>query len=251
MERLCCYQQFEKELQMDRIFSQAVLAKLFSRKTDNQSTVQPLKPSRKISLGWVLMFLLSVFLFFLASQYLTLDPDVYFQKEIYISHIGFLLMHIIGSMAAIIIGPFQFLSFMRTSNYLKLHRWLGRIYLLGVLFGGLGGLYMSRLAYGGIISQLGFLALAISWLFSGVMAYSNIRKKRIEIHRQWMTINYALTFAGVTLRLWLPTLGMIGFEFLTSYLIVAWLCWMPNLLVALWLNYRNSSIDTTPAITSL
>src|SRR5688572_1256387 len=106
---------------MDRILSQAVLAKLFSRKTNghNQSTAQQLKPSRKISVGWVLMFLLSVFLFFFASQYLTLNPDVYFQREIYIAHIGFLLMHIIGSMAAIIIGPFQFLEGMRKGQLLK------------------------------------------------------------------------------------------------------------------------------------
>ena len=217
---------------MDRIFSQAVLAKLFSRKTDGQSTVQPLKPSRKISVGWVLMFLLSVFLFFLASQYLTLDPDVYFQREIYIAHIGFLLMHIIGSMAAIIIGPFQFLEGMRKGQLLKVHRWLGRTYLLGVLFGGLGGLYMSRLAFGGIIAQIGFFALAISWLFSGFMAYKRILNKQIESHREWMTRNYALTFAGVMLRLWIPILGAVGMNFLVSYVIVAWLCWVPNLMVA-------------------
>jgi hypothetical protein len=44
--------------------------------------------------------------------------------------------------------------------------------------------------------------------------------------------NYALTFAGVMLRLWNPILVSIGFEFLSSYLVIARLCWVPNLLAA-------------------
>ena len=227
---------------MDKFFSHVFLAKLFLRQMDAPPVPTSKRAvSRKINLGWGLMALLSVFVFLLASRYLTLNPETYFpeQKDVYIAHTAFLLMHIIGSMLAILIGPFQFLQKIRTGRFLNLHRWLGRVYLLGILFGGIGGLYMAQFAYGGMVSSLGFTALAVLWLVSGFMAYKTIRNKEIEAHRKWMTFNYALTFAGVMLRLWVPTLTSIGLDFLVAYRIIAWLCWVPNLFVAQWLIVRN------------
>ena len=47
-----------------------------------------------------------------------------------------------------------------------------------------------------------------------------------------MIYSYAACFAAVTLRIWLPILTSILGEFLSAYRIVAWLCWVPNLIVA-------------------
>jgi hypothetical protein len=48
-----------------------------------------------------------------------------------------------------------------------------------------------------------------------------------------MIRSYALTFAAVTLRIWLPFLiGILGLTFIEAYKIVAWLSWIPNILVA-------------------
>jgi len=227
-----------------KVFSHLILARAFSRKTKEQTLSVPQKKTalKKVNIGWSLMLLLAMLLFFVASRYLTMNPDVYFpeQREVYIAHSAFLLMHVIGSMLAILIGPFQFLPKIRTGRFLNLHRWLGRVYLLGILIGGIGGLYMAQLAYGGIITRLGFTSLAALWLVSGFMAYKTIRNKQLEIHRKWMTINYALTFAGVTLRLWQVIFGISGLDFLTGYLIVSWLCWVPNLLIAFWINSHNN-----------
>jgi uncharacterized membrane protein len=209
----------------------------------NPITLESGKTTISGKIGWGFMLLLAMFLFLLASRYLTLNPKVYFpeQRDVYIANTAFLLTHIVGSMFAILIGPFQFLRHIRTGRFLNLHRWLGRMYLVSVLFGGMGGLYMAQLAYGGIISRLGFTSLAVLWLVSGFLAYVNIRKKRIEDHRRWMTINYALTFSGVTLRLWQIIFGGIGLDPLAGYLLVAWWCWIPNLFVGLWINVRNDS----------
>ncbi len=192
-------------------------------------------------IGWVFMLLLAILLFILASRYLSLDPDVYFseQRDVYIANPIPLLMHVAGSMLATIIGPFQFLKKLRTGRYSKIHRWFGRLYLLSVLIGGLGGSYLGTIAYGGPMARLGFMTIAAIWLVSGFMAYINIRNKKIEPHRKWMIVNYAITFAGVTLRLWQIVFGTIGLDFLTSYNIVAWLSWAPNLLIALWIINRN------------
>jgi hypothetical protein len=54
----------------------------------------------------------------------------------------------------------------------------------------------------------------------------------VESHRRWMIRNYSLTFAAVTLRLWIPILMVAGNDFPSTYTTVAWLAWVPNLIVA-------------------
>lgn len=192
-------------------------------------------------IGWSLLILLATFMFLLASRYLSLNPDAYFaqQRTVYMTQTVMLLLHIVGAMFATLLGPIQFLIANRPGRLLTLHRWLGSIYLLGVLAGGLGGLYLSLLAYGGWPARLGFAVLGLLWLFTGFMAYKHIRRKEIEQHREWMLRNYALTFAAVTLRLWLIVFQIAGFDFAVGYITVAWLCWIPNLFVTHWMIQRR------------
>ena len=220
----------------------------------NTQIMRPRKKGHWRKIGWSVMTFLAALVFLVAGRYLTLNPEVYFpeQRIVYLAHTTALLMHIVGAMLAVIIGPFQFLTKLRTRRFLNVHRWLGRTYLIGVLVGGLGGLYMAALAYGGLPTRLGFAALGMLWLFSGWKAYRHIRRKEIELHREWMIRNYALTFAGVMLRLWMPILvGAGGVEFLTAYTIVAWLCWIPNLFVAEWLIRQRRTGRRRAATASL
>lgn len=203
--------------------------------------VQSKKMTLKQKIGWAILLLMAIFPVLVSSGYLTLNPENFFpeQRAVYIAHLGFLMTHIIASMLAILIGPFQFLPGLRKGRLLKFHRWLGRAYLLSILFGGLSGLYMAQFAHGGLISELGFGILACLWLYTGYRAYRHIRNKEIDRHREWMIRNYALTFAGVMLRVWVPlsTMGF-GADFTTAYVIIAWACWVPNLLVAEWIIRR-------------
>ncbi len=149
-----------------------------------------------------------------------------------------LYFHIVPSLLAMILGPFQFHKGLR-DRHLKLHRWLGRFYLLGVLFGGLGGLYMSIFSFAGPAARLGFGILAVAWLFTAYKALTDIRQGRIDTHREWMIRNYALTFAAVTLRIY--TRSFIGMGYLAPdfHHINAWLCWVPNIIVAEWIIRRG------------
>ena len=151
-------------------------------------TVQPRKKFNWRKIGWGVMTFLAALVFLYASSYLARNPDNYFpeQKAVYMLHTTGLLMHIVGAMLAIILGPFQFLPRSRSRRFLSVHRWLGRTYLIAVLLGGLGGLYMAPLSYGGLPTHLGFAALGILWLFSGWKAYRHTRCREIEPHRQWM-----------------------------------------------------------------
>ena len=140
--------------------------------------------------------------------------------------------HIFGSAVALIIGPFQFWTRLRNERP-RLHRWLGRCYLLlGVGIGGSAGLFMAFHAYGGMPARLGFGILAVLWLYTGYRAWRAIRARDITSHRRWMVRNFALTFAAVMLRLYLPAAMASGMAFELAYPVVAWLCWVPNLWVA-------------------
>ncbi len=71
-------------------------------------------------------------------------------------------------------------------------------------------------------------------LATSATAYLRIRSRDVQSHREWMTRSYALIFAAVTLRLYMPLLDAVLGEY-SGYALVAWLCWVPNLLVAEWM----------------
>lgn len=155
--------------------------------------------------------------------------------------------HIFASTLALLLGPLQFSARLRRERP-ALHRWLGRVYLgVAVSIGGAAGLYMSQHAFGGPFAKLGFAGLAVAWLFTGARAFMAARNRDFLSHRHWMFRNYALTFAAVTIRLYLAPVFIFGLSFATSYAIIAWLCWVPNLLVAEWLakmTHHSSFMDS-------
>jgi uncharacterized membrane protein len=158
------------------------------------------------------------------------------------AHRAAIYTHVFASTLALALGPFQFSASLRSRP--ALHRWLGRVYLgVGVLIGGLAGLVMAAHAFGGVAGRLGFACLAIAWLYTGLRAYRAIRAGQVESHRRWMARNFALSFAAVTLRLWLPASIAAGVAFEWAYPAISWLCWVPNLLVAEALfNRRRGSV---------
>lgn len=156
--------------------------------------------------------------------------------------------HVFAAAVALILGPFQFMPRLRASRP-GLHRWSGRVYLgVGVLVGGLAGLVMATHAFGGTMSTLGFGALALLWLATGALAYSAIRAGDTIAHRRWMIRNFALTLAAVTLRLQLPAAMALRIPFEIAYPVIAWTCWVPNVLIAeAWLRRRGSPMRAAGA----
>ncbi len=139
--------------------------------------------------------------------------------------------HIILGGFALLIGWLQFNSKLR-NRYIKLHRNIGKLYVISVLISGSSGLYIAYFATGGILSILGFASLGIIWLTTTVLAYLAIRNGDIALHKKLMIYSYAACFGAVTLRIWLPTLIYLLDGFTIAYRIVAWLAWVPNLIVA-------------------
>jgi uncharacterized membrane protein len=112
-----------------------------------------------------------------------------------------LVGHLLGGITALIIGPFQFSTSFR-NRYLKIHRTLGKIFIIAIIIGSFCAIYMSFTVAQqvNIPWSISLFVLALVWLVSALMAYRMIRLKRIPQHREWMIRTYVITFAFVLFR---------------------------------------------------
>jgi uncharacterized membrane protein len=140
---------------------------------------------------------------------------------------------------ALVTGALQFNARLRT-RFRRVHRWSGRVYVAAVTVSGIAGLSMATHASGGAVARWGFGMLALSWLGCTIAGWRKAVGGDLVSHRRWMIRSYALTLAAVTLRLYLPLAGLLGIPFALAYPAIAWLCWIPNLLVAQWMIRTRS-----------
>jgi uncharacterized membrane protein len=146
----------------------------------------------------------------------------------------FLLIHIAAGFIALTIGPFQFLRQLR-SKYPTVHRWNGRIYAGSVFISSVVAL---SLAYPNpnLVFKSGIFGLGFSWLFTLSIAVIAIRKGMVQVHREWMILNYVVTFGFVTYRIGHNNMLAHGYS-LQDTSIMSWLCWVPQLLCAILILY--------------
>jgi hypothetical protein len=152
-------------------------------------------------------------------------------------------VHIVTSIFALVLGPFLLMEKVRQKNKM-LHKRMGYMYTAGVIGGGVSGLYLAYYATGGVIAQTGFGMLAIVWFISVILAVKATQRKIVQ-HRYWTMVNYSLTFAAVTLRIWLGLFVFVfGFQqYEVYYAYTAWICWVPNLLfVLVYLKRKKSNV---------
>ena len=159
-----------------------------------------------------------------------------------------LLIHAAGAATALLIGPVQFSGAIR-ARLRRLHRWLGRVYVISCLIGAVSGFVLALGASTGWISTTGFASLAILWTITISLAWRRATQRQFVEHRAWMIRSFALTFAAVTLRLYLPALSLFGVGFANGYRAISFLSWVPNLLVAeLYLRATKPQTRTAPAV---
>lgn len=146
-------------------------------------------------------------------------------------HFSFYL-HIIFSGISLLVGWTQFTK----KRSPILHRNIGYLYVVSVIIGAISGIYIAFWATGGLVSSIGFISLGITWLSITLIGFYKIIIGHIHTHKRYMVYSYALCFAAVTLRIWLPILVLIFNDFTIAYKIVAWLCWIPNIILTFYIN---------------
>lgn len=176
----------------------------------------------------------------LAALIAVLSLRFYLSAEATDGPMGFHLLHspIAGylhftlSPLALAAGAFQFRKSIRERRP-AIHRALGYVYVTSCLLGAISGFVLALYSPSGHIAAVGFALLALGWIATTSAAWHAIRLRRMAEHQRWMIRSYALTFAAVTLRLYLLVAGVIGYgDEPWAYSLIAWICWVPNLLVA-------------------
>lgn len=158
-------------------------------------------------------------------------------------HYAALLVHIPPAVIALVVGPLQFSAVIQ--RHRRIHRALGRVYAGSVILASLGGAVVGALSTAGPTAWVGFVLLDVLWATTTIAGWRAARQHRYLDHAVWMTRSYALTFAGVTLRVWLLLLILAlqplrdtyfhgdNDQLMTqAYLVTPWLSWVPNLIIA-------------------
>jgi uncharacterized membrane protein len=184
-------------------------------------------------LAWGVIMVLATVISLMSLRFLMPDPP-HVGPEImanFKAHRPAFLAHVTGGLVALLLGPWQFVAKLR-ARFPKAHRWSGRVYLLAVLIGGIGGFLVAWTTVSGLMVSFGFSFLAVFWLYSSWRAYQSARAGEFTAHRRWMIRSFALTCAAITLRLGLPIAPALGYEFQTGYVILSWACWIINVAMA-------------------
>lgn len=196
---------------------------------------------------WVLFGGLSILISFYPIAYLVADKPIalLLSKTAELLSNNFYMicfyLHIIFGGIALLIGWIQFSKKFR-NKYMNIHRWIGKVYIASVLISGIPGFYIALHASGGLSPKLGFSIGAVLWVVITYLGYSTIRKGNIEAHKKWMMYSYAGTFGAVTLRIWLPLLMVTLGGFIPAYKIVAWLSWVPNMIVVYFILKKQRAV---------
>lgn len=188
---------------------------------------------KTIKLMYWLQFVLSVLVAIASWRFLVFGVEASMEFMLYHAQqrpIWF-FAHVGLAPVALLLMPFQHLPQLR-QKHLKLHRTLGRLYVISVIVSGIGGLMLAGSTESGAFSAWGFGLLAITWLTVTVNAVRFAILGRIDEHQEWMIRSSVLTFAAVTLRLYIPLTQVAGLPFEQFYPIIAWACWVPNALLA-------------------
>ena len=111
-----------------------------------------------------------------------------------------LYVHIACAMPAILFGPFLFSTTLRKERP-NVHKTLGKFYVAGCMISAITVLPLAVANGGGLVGNIGFSVMGITWFTVTYFAYSSAINKDFISHRRWMMRSYALTFAFVHVNL--------------------------------------------------
>ncbi|MFD0885676.1 DUF2306 domain-containing protein [Streptosporangium algeriense] len=176
-----------------------------------------------------------------ADSNVPIDPDVALH---YLS----LAVHAVPGGLALIIGPSQFMTRLRARNP-GLHRVAGRIYMISVLAASGAAVFAATFSLSGLSVRVAFYLLVVAWLYTLAKSYRSIRRGDVRLHQIWLIRNYALTFAAVTLRVYL----LVGLQLKRSFTSLpfdeiynasAWASILVNVIVAEYFVIQRASVPS-------
>lgn len=187
---------------------------------------------------WLIYGFFSYLLITISLQYIPYDTDVAFLRikqdviDVPFYKLAF-FTHVYTAVFVLPAGFTQFSGFIR-KNFPHVHKYTGWVYAIVVIcLAGPAGFYMGLFANGGITSQVSFCLLAALWIYFTAAAIAKVIRGDIKSHREFLIRSFALTLSALTLRAWKYLLVFLFHPRpMDVYEIVAWLGWIPNLIIA-------------------
>ncbi|WP_244215312.1 DUF2306 domain-containing protein [Pedobacter miscanthi] len=145
-------------------------------------------------------------------------------------------VHVYSAIFVLLAGFTQF-SHKILAQSPKIHRCLGYLYVgFVLLLASPSGIFIGWFANGGLVAKTSFIILGVLWFWFTLKALLLILKGKILAHKKFMYRSFALAASAITLRLWKVILVYLFHPApMDVYQIIAWLGWIPNLLIAEWL----------------
>ncbi|WP_454827912.1 DUF2306 domain-containing protein [Pseudoxanthomonas wuyuanensis] len=178
---------------------------------------------------WLVLAMISIdFLLTVHGKYRHLDAGAY---ALFWSRRGWLWTHLTGGALTILVGPLQFLTRWPRA-YPRLHRWMGRFYMIGMLIACAGAIGLIATSPAPFEIRSAFAATALAWLTTALTALIAIRRGRVGPHRRWMIRNYLVTLSPITFRILLQVQLAMGLApSPTMIAALLWLSWVLPLLI--------------------
>lgn len=208
-----------------------------------------ISPAQKIRIGIAVaaVTFFSILMLRITLPYLTFRIDAAFlatkQSIIHIAPWRYAFyIHVCTSIIVLMAGIVQFIPQI-AYRYKKLHRAVGMLYIvIIVLLSGPSGLIMGIYANGGIYAKISFVILSILWIAFTAIAYVKALQRNIETHKAFMVRSYALTLSAIALRTYAFLIPMfVHMNGRDEYVLIAWLSWVPNLIIAELLIWRGKT----------
>ena len=163
--------------------------------------------------------------------------------EFYFPVRWWLIPHGLAGLTALVVGPFQLSSRFR-QRHLRVHRLMGRCYLVAIAIAVPVAVYMA-LTHTTLAIRFFAITLATAWLVTTGVAFAAVRNGNIQLHRQWMVRSYALTTTFVTARV-LTAIPAIGDAGEAIYMPAQWSLLVATIVIAeLGLAWRGAFVTRT------
>ncbi|MEO7978190.1 DUF2306 domain-containing protein [Flavobacterium sp.] len=197
---------------------------------------------------WTLIFsFFFILMINITLQYIPIKNDVAFlqikQTEVHKipSYLTLFYIHVYSAIFVLLAGFTQFSNFI-LKKYPAIHRNIGKLYVIIIVFlSAPSGLFIGIFANGGFFSKVSFVTLSILWFYCTLKGFLHIKNKNIALHKAYMLRSFTLTFSAITLRFWKVILVYLFQPSpMDLYQIIAWLGWIPNLLIIECYLYNQS-----------
>lgn len=218
------------------------------------TTMQAAGPrrARTVGIAWLALSALAIAVFAPLRYLLNSVPDLAATGDELALHYAaqpgwaqtVLVLHAAPGGLALLLSPVQLVARVR-DRAPRVHRVVGRIALVAIGVGGVAGLALSTVSLAGPQGTAGFGTLAVLWVTCAALGLRAILRGDVAAHRRWMIRTFALTYAGVTLRLWLIVLiPLLDGDFMAAYRFTPFLSWVPNLVIAELILRRSAGRGT-------